>query len=539
MEAHSVINRIRNKARRVWLRREMTNSLRARARAVAEARPAPPDPRPVVVFNASTRLGGLSLNAAFSLIASWGLQVAGARVIHFACNAGMSRCVLGTNKDNPAQLPPCKECVAQSMANTTAAEARWFEWATDAELENAMSGLSVDALAELKFQGLALGELTLPTLRWVLRRHHLADDDSTRFLFRSFIASAWNVAQNFLRLLEEENPRAVLVFNGQFFPEAVARKLAVDRGIKVVAHEVGLQPYTGFFTTGEATAYPIDIPSDFVLNASQAQRLDAYLAQRFQGNFSMAGVRFWPEMMKLDPHLVEKAQQFRQVVPVFTNVIFDTSQSHANVVFEDMFTWLDRVLEIASQHPETLFVIRAHPDEARPGKESRESVAEWARKNHLETLKNVWFVDASEYLSSYELIDRAKFVMVYNSTIGLEASLMGAAVLCAGKARFTQLETVFFPQSRPAFDQAAEEFLMAETIEVPAHFRENARRFLYYQLFKTSLPFDAFIEEDGIWPGYVRLKPFAPADLSVEHSETMKTIVNGILGDGNLLLGED
>lgn len=539
MEAHSVINRIRNKARRVWLRREITNSLRARARAVAEARPAPADSRPVVVFNASTRLSGLSLNAAFSLISSWGLQMAGARVIHFACSAGMSRCVLGTNKDNPAHLPPCKECVAQSTANTTAAETRWLEWAPDVALETAMAGLSVDALADLEYQGLALGELTLPTLRWVLRRHHLTDDEATRFLFRSFIASAWNVAQNFSRLLEEENPRAVLVFNGQFFPEAVARKLAMVKGIRVVAHEVGLQPYTGFFTTGEATAYPIDIPSDFELSASQAQRLDAYLAQRFQGNFSMAGVRFWPEMMKLDPHLVEKAQQFRQVVPVFTNVIFDTSQSHANVVFEDMFAWLDRVLEIASQHPETLFVIRAHPDEARPGKESRESVADWAKQNRLEMLNNVWFVAANEYLSSYELIDRAKFVMVYNSTIGLEASLMGAAVLCAGKARFTQLETVFFPQSRPAFDQAAEEFLTAENIDVPAHFRENARRFLYYQLFKTSLPFDAFIEEDGIWRGYVRLKPFAPADLSVDRSETMKTIVDGILGDGNLLLGED
>ncbi|NMC53123.1 MAG: hypothetical protein GYA48_05765 [Chloroflexi bacterium] len=534
-----MINRIRNKARRVWLRREMTNSLRVRARAVAETRPSPADPRPVVVFNASTRLGGLSLNAAFSLISSWGLQMAGARVIHFACGAGMSRCVLGTNKDDPAQPPPCKDCVAQSKANTTAAEARWFEWSTDAALENRMAGLSVDALAELEYQGLALGELTLPTLRWVLRRHHLADDEATRFLFRSFIASAWNVARNFLRLLEEENPRAVLVFNGQFFPEAVVRKLAMERGIKVVAHEVGLQPYTGFFTTGEATAYPIDIPSDFELSVSQAQRLDAYLAQRFQGNFSMAGVRFWPEMIKLDPRLVERAAQFQQVVPVFTNVIFDTSQSHANVVFEDMFAWLDRVLEIARQHPETLFVIRAHPDEARPGKESRESVAEWAKKNRLEMLNNVWFVDANEYLSSYELIDRAKFVMVYNSTIGLEASLMGAAVLCAGKARFTQLETVFFPQSRPAFDQAAEEFLAAEKIEVPVHFRENARRFLYYQLFKTSLPFDAFIEEDGVWRGYVRLKPFTPADLSVERSETMKTIVDGILGDGNLLLGED
>jgi hypothetical protein len=35
--------------------------------------------------------------------------------------------------------------------------------------------------------------------------------------------------------------------------------------------------------------------------------------------------------------------------------------------------------------------------------------------------------------------------MIYNSTIGMEAAIMGAPVLCAGKARFTQLDTVFFP----------------------------------------------------------------------------------------------
>jgi len=339
--------------------------------------------------------------------------------------------------------------------------------------------------------------------------------------------------------LDVENPRAVLLFNGQFFPEAVARVLAMERGIKVVAHEVGLQPYTGFFTTGEATAYPIDIPAAFSLSPSQSQRLDQYLAQRFQGNFSMAGIRFWPEMMKLDPQLVEKAQQFKQIVPVFSNVIFDTSQSHANVVFEDMFAWLDRVLEIAKQHLQTLFVIRAHPDEARPGKQSRESVADWAQKNHLNELDNVWFVDANQYLSSYELINRAKFVMIYNSTIGLEATLMGAAVLCAGKARFTQLETVFFPKSLVDFNQMTEDFLTADKIDIPEHFKENARRFLYYQLYKTSLPFENLIEEDGIWRGYVRLKDFSPLVLRSDRSSTMKTIVDGVLRDGNLLLDED
>jgi len=41
----------------------------------------------------------------------------------------------------------------------------------------------------------------------------------------------------------------------------------------VVSHEVGLRPFTGYFTTGDATAYPIDIPAGFELSSAQQERL--------------------------------------------------------------------------------------------------------------------------------------------------------------------------------------------------------------------------------------------------------------------------
>ena len=53
-----------------------------------------------------------------------------------------------------------------------------------------------------------------------------------------------------------------------------------------------------------------------------------------------------------------------------------------------------------------------------------------------------------QFISSYELIAHAKFVMVYNSTVGLESSVLGKPVLCAGKARYTQIPTVFLPAER-------------------------------------------------------------------------------------------
>ena len=506
------------------------------ARRVAALAPQSADKRPVVFFKASSGIDDLSWNSAFHLLTSWGLRLQGVPVLFFACNHGMSRCVLGTNRDVPSQPPPCHSCVYQSRTLYSGAKVNWFGFERDQDLDQALSGCSLAQLMTFEWQEMPLGELVLPGLRWILRRHHLADDDATRFFLREYILSAWNVAQSFGRFLDTVQPQAVLVFNGQFFPEAAAKWVARRRGLRVISHEVGLQPATAFFTEGEATAYPIHIPTDFELNEDQNARLDAYLQNRFQGNFSMAGVKFWPSMQGLDEAFLRKAAQFKLLVPVFTNVIFDTSQPHANTVFTDMFAWLDLLLESARRHPETLFVIRAHPDEMRLRKAGLETVAGWVESRRATELPNIHFVPPNEHLSSYELIARARFVLIYNSTIGLEATIMGAAVLCAGRARFTQYPTVFFPQTQAEYASMLESFLAADKIDVPTEFQRNARRFLYYQLYRTSLPFGQFLET-GVRSTHARLKWFDPRDLP--QTPAIQTVTKGLFENGDFLLEEN
>jgi hypothetical protein len=567
----SIPRKVSSRLRLGWQRRQINRQVRALTHQVQAVKPAPAaGVRPVVLFNASTRLTGISLNAGFSLLTRLGLELAGVPAVQFACRGGMSRCVLGTDRNDPAKAPPCRACIAQTRALVAGAPVAWFDNPPDPSLNRMLEGLTLSELssyehplfpnplppaqrgARIGLRGIApspegegrgevipLGKLCLPALRWVLRRHHIQDDEPTRFLLRQYILSAWNVAREFAALLDKENPQAVIVFNGQFFPEATARWVAKQRGIPVITHEVGLRPFTAFFTPGEATAYPLHVPEDFELDERQNARLDEYLSQRFQGQFSMAGVRFWPEMKGLDPAILQRMEQFRQVVPVFTNVIFDTSQPHSNVVFPHMFAWLDLVLELARAHPETLFVLRAHPDESRPGKASQESVHQWVEHTGAASLPNIIFIDSHQPLSSYELIQRSKFTLIYNSTIGLEASLLGAPVLCAGRARFTQLPTVFFPPTTEAFRQQAEQFLSASTIPVPPEFARNARRFLYYQLYYSSLPFGDFLEEDGIWPGFIRLRSFAPQKLTSANSPAMRAILDGLLKGGTFLLDDD
>jgi len=520
-------------------RRGVNADIRKMLKTIAKQAPKPDDKRIVVSFNASTRITGLSLNAAFAMLTGWSLRLQGVRVANIVCQRSMTRCVLGTDQDNVRQPPPCQECMLQSSTLYDRNDLIWMKFYQSEALAHALQETTLPTLRRFRFEGIPLGELCLPSMRWILRRHHLENDESTQILYRHYILSAYKIVKKFETLFKEISPRSLMVFNGMQFPEAAARWTAHKQGIPVYSHEVGLQPFSAFFTDGDATAYPVDIPDSFQLSPEQNIRLDDYLSRRIKGDFSMAGIQFWPEMTGLDEAFLLKMRSFKQVVPVFTNVIFDTSQPHANVIFDDMFSWLDHLLVVIKAHPETLFVIRAHPDESRPGKASRESVSDWVQNSSVDQLPNVVFVGPDAYFSSYEMIQRSKFVLIYNSTIGMEASIMGAPVLCAGKARFTQLETVFFPQSKNQYMAQLEEFLVAEQVQATPQHQLNARRFLYYQLYRTSLPFDHFIEPDGVWPGFVRLKDFAWQDLLPENSQTLKVISGGLLEGKGFLLPND
>jgi hypothetical protein len=514
-----------------WIKRSFELlALARKARQVASHSQGSKSRLPVVFFNASTRLSGLSQNAAFSLIASWAVRLSGVRVIHVICWTGMSHCVLGTNENTPEQAMPCKMCTRQSKVNTTGAEVRSFTYEQDKGLAAILQPLNLNELLNYVqpfpdgSEPLPLGQLVLPSLRWRLRLQTLNDDNETRFICREFMLSAWNVACKFSILLENVKPQAAVLFNGMHFPEATAAWLCRQRGVRVITHESGFQPFSGYFVEGDVTTYPIAIP-DVELTQEQNARLDADLQKRMQGDFSMAGIHFWSTMLSLPEELVQKAARFKQVAAVFTNVIFDTTQLHANVIFSDMFAWLDTLLGVFKSYPQTLFVLRAHPDEARPGKLSRESVAMWFEQKAA-SFPNAVFIPPQERISSYELIQISKFVLTYNSQIGLESTLMGVPALGAARAPFVDYDTIYFERDREAYLRRLEYFLTAARLEIPEAAVEHTRRFMYYRYYRFSLPFGEFVESTSPI-GYVRLKKFSWRAL--ENSPTARALVAGLL----------
>ncbi len=504
----------------------------ARVRAYLDARPAPNDSDgPVMLFNASTRIHRLSLNGAFSLLAGWSLRAAGVPVRQIICRRAMQQCTLGVQRLDLEAAPPCARCTAFSdtlFAGLPTCDLMPHpgELAGTRQLDS----MSLKELLAWGSDGVPYGTLVLPTVRWALRRHDLQDGEPVRRLVRQFLRSAVGLRMRFDELIGQEGPRALVAFNGIMYPEAVARSCARRSGIPAITHEVGLQPFSTFFSAREATFREVDVDPGVALDPEESRRLEDYLRGRFSGRFRMAGIDFWPEMQPLPKSLEARLAGFRQMVAVFTNVVFDTSQEHANALFRTMFEWLEDLRTAIARRADTLFVIRAHPDEDRPGKESQQSVAEWFEHSGLRQAANVAFLGPSDYVSSYDLIRRSKLVLVYNSSVGLEASIAGVPVLCAGRARYTQIPTVFFPATRAEYGLALEALLHAPALLAPEGFAANARRFLHHELFHASLDLSEFLTDEPGFPGMVLLKPFDPRRLL--DSEALSVIRDGILHDG-------
>ena len=482
---------------------------------------------PVVIFDVEPQPTRLTGHTATSRAIGWALRLAGQSVVHVVCQRGVPQCLFGgAERRIPNLRPPCSSCTYLRQQFYPEKLIRSFRYDADrwAALEIGLQNLSITELMDFEYKGLQIGRFCSPSVRWLLRRHDLMENQPAHDLMVRFVLGSVSFAESFERLIDELRPRAAVIYNGAFYTEATAVAVANKHGIPVISHELGWVAGRMFISHDAATRYKIDMPSSFEMSRQEEQELETYLSQRFSGDFKMGATRFWPEMRVLSPFLRKKVSQFRQVVSIFTNVIFDTSQLYANTLFKDMFAWLTETVTLANDMKDTLFLIRVHPDEFL--KESQETVAEWFSQRPERKLPNVVLISANEYISSYDLIRCSKFVVVYNSTVGLEAMVLGKPVICGGETRYLNATAAVRPSNPVEYRGLVRQYANAKELSFSNHDRQQARRYLYYTYFKACLDLSRWIGTDSV-VGDQQLG--TAADFHPDDSLEMNILVRGIL----------
>lgn len=486
---------------------------------------APPQPEtgPVVLmmsFRAWTS------HVAWETTIAQGLRHRGARCEVFLCGGGLPICEIGWRARDDRD--PCVSCAGYvgSMVDAARFPAyRVVDFVPQDEqrrIIDAVRAKAVTSPCSGTVAGVDLSSAVEQSLVWYFRAGSLPDTEEVSQARIDFLAGAEVVATAADRLLERIRPDVVVMVNGLFFEERIVRELALARGIRVVTYEVGAQRGTLFFSDG-APAPEYDISALWEANQTveldeeSERRVDALLQSRRDG---AALSRRWYR----SPARPVFRRPGRPLLALFTNVSWDTAVTGKARSFTSMFDWIEETIRIAAENPEIDLVIRVHPAESRwRGLETTERASDFVLSAFPELPANVQVIAPEESVDSYTLMDAADAVLVFASTIGLEAAAAGKPVVVAGMTHYRDRGFTTDVESR---DHYRALLTRRDWLGEDSGRARLARKYAYLMLDRALIPFGLVVEDEPSEPVFMfdSVNELAPG-----RDKSLDRICDGIL----------
>jgi len=466
-----------------------------RLQAKAGAAPRPAGSERVLFLT----LRGWFAHSTVQAVLAKALEMRGAAPHFVLCDGHFSQCDFKPASDFHATRPLCWRCQGYNRALLDSfglprssleelqladvrRQARQVAW-----------GLPETGLQGFRYQGLPLFEWCYASARRTLLRGDIGEGRLADAVVRGYLESAMVYVEATRRLLERHRPDVCIVMNGLFHAERVFSEVARAAGARVISYEVGFRPRTYQFTdTGAAAHFPVDDlwakRCTTPLDAVQEQRLDAYFAERSKGG-GVVSV-YWPKMDSRRDELAARLglNKDRPMAVLFPNIAWDSATFGLDTAFRSMKDWVEQTIALFAAHPDWQLVIRIHPAEIRmPMLETRDPIGDHIRRRFPDLPPNIRLVPADDPADSYQLLAMADSILVYTSTLGLEAASQGRRVVVAARPHYSRRGFTDDVTNRAEYESTVVESMSSPRIGEDE--RALARRYANMLLYEYMIDF--------------------------------------------------
>jgi hypothetical protein len=476
-----------------------------------------------------------STHVLFQVSLAQALTRRGAECALATCGGAQPICEIDWRDKAPVAY--CGRCTASALDLAKAAGVVTYTVAEHLDreavrsVESTLASAPPDSLAEFHWNGAAIGRAAVGAARWKLRTHFVDRHPRGHEAMVDFVRSGIRWADGMRRILDRYRPDVVVMLNGIFLPERLTAELAAERGARLVFFERG-RDAGSVFLSHELAAPKYDI-SDAWDDASletllphEDQAVTEMVSRRARGEKVIE--TYWApgEIEEVPIADVLRIADATKVAVLYTNVIWDTAMQDRDIVFPDMFAWIERAVDLFATRPDWTLVIRVHPAETQlEGRESHDRVAEWISKKYPQLPKNLRIVPPAQPVDSYALMRLARIGLVYASTAGLELALHNVPVIVAGDAHYRAKGFTYDPVSVDAFDNTVANLLDRP----PSGNGESvtlARKYAHLFFLRRTFPASVVAE-----PRYAqgRLAYSALEQLNPGKNHTLDVICDGIL----------
>ena len=307
-------------------------------------------------------------------------------------------------------------------------------------------------------------------------------------VLRKYLMGAINVVNTYERLLEEHVPDLVICHHGIYSPQGIVVELAKKFNIDVLTWIKTYRKDTFLFSWGDSYHHEMQTDNqaykEFQFSNIEIDEAAAYLDARRTGESDSIHFNKNPE--RIDKKVTKKNYDL-----LLTSVFWDAQVHYKSNLFEDQADWIIQTIKAYARTPQNGdLIIRVHPAEVTGFIKSRDTAGSRITGAFSELPENVTLVDSDSKVSTYDLIDNAKSVLVYNTKASIEAAALGRVVVVAGDAWVRNCDFVLAPKSESDY------LSMIESREQHKYKFDvvDAKRYFYHFYFRRMLEFPCFRE---------------------------------------------
>lgn len=492
----------------------------------------------------ATMVGGNLQAAELERVLSAALSLRGHHVDTVICDKALPACIECSYvvmspeamADRGPQGSICGACTSTGVrgqhgtGSTVHLLSRWISDEDRAEASSVRASVPPGSAADLRVDGIAVGEHAVAATLRFLAVASLPTDETTQRILDRYIEAAVILVRAAQRMLAELKPDVVVMQHGIYVPQGIMLEVAKQRGVRVVAWATGYPKQTILFSHGDTYHRTMlqESPSDWESapwDEHLARLTTDYLDSRRTGSADWMG--FSAPDRSADGNSSSLAQENRPLVVAMANVSWDAQLHFDGRAYPTQAAWILATIDWARTRPDLALVIRAHPAEITGFLPSRDPLRDTVKASTPP--QNVYFVDADSDVSTYDLIEAANCVIVYGTKVGVEALARSTPVINVGEAWVRNKGLSIDVDSPSAYAATLAQLPFAAGLDPAMH--EKSLRYAHHLFLRRMIPIRALAKVQNRGPGaplfYADVA--SPSDLAAGTDPGLDAVCDGIV----------
>jgi hypothetical protein len=349
---------------------------------------------------------------------------------------------------------------------------------------------SVDEIKHIKFRDVNVGTAVLSTYISKTRNPNPVITEKSKKYFNHIINRTYEFTASIYDLIEKHKPDAISIYNGRFYENRSFYDIAISLNLDFTSNEVtgGLICNEPFHITSFKNSLPTDLRAIYhqvtytwnFANESlydKKKKGESFFIKRKEGLPASDRVYISKQVKGSLPLNWDRTKK--------NFVIFNSSEDEFAGLGNDFeqYSLFKNQLEgirfmlLSIKDSKHHFYLRIHPNL---------KAVFFNYHTDLKLLENsfsnITVIGANEAISTYDIMDAADKVIVFGSTMGVEACYWGKPVILLSGSLYYFLDSCYVPNS-------ADEFLnLLQTDNLKAKDKMSAVQYGYYAMDRDILP---------------------------------------------------